>query len=58
MLFWIVGVFLVIASAARADFESGMIKFEQGDFSGSQEELRPLADAGDPRAQYVMGVIA
>lgn len=58
VLFWTVGLLLAIASTARADFESGMVKFEQGDFSGSQEDLRPLADAGDPRAQYVMGVIA
>lgn len=49
---------LALASGARADFESGVVKFEQGDFYGAQEELRPLADAGDPRAQYIMGVMA
>lgn len=43
---------------ARADFETGLVRFEQGDFYGAQEELRPLADAGDPRAQYIMGVMA
>lgn len=49
---------LAVTSGARADFETGLVKFEQGDFYGAQEELRPLADAGDPRAQYVMGVMA
>lgn len=49
---------LVLTTSAWADFETGLVKFEQGDFFGAQEELRPLADGGDPRAQYVMGVMA
>lgn len=52
------GILLATASFARADFENGLVKFEQGDFFGAQEELRPLADGGDPRAQYIMGVMA
>jgi len=51
-------VLLALTAGARADFDTGLVKFEQGDFYGAQEELRPLADAGDPRAQYVMGVMA
>lgn len=52
------GFVVAMLSAARADFESGLVRFEQGDFYGAQEELRPLADHGDARAQYIMGVIA
>lgn len=53
-----IGFLLALTAFARADFETGWVKFEQGDFFGAHEELRPLADAGDPRAQYIMGVMA
>lgn len=53
-----IGFLVVLGSTAQADFEVGLVRFEQGDFDGAQEALKPLADEGDARAQYIMGVIA
>ena len=44
-------------AAARADLESGMVYFEQGDFEGALAELQPAAQAGEPQAQYIVGVM-
>lgn len=42
---------------AFANFETGLVKFEQGDFSGALEEMTPPATQGDARAQYFVGII-
>lgn len=56
---FILSLFLTftLVSPVLADFESGVIQFEQGDFEGALKTLTPLAEDGDPRAQYVVGVI-
>ncbi|MCH8038571.1 MAG: hypothetical protein IIC53_15820 [Proteobacteria bacterium] len=41
------------AAPARADFEAGWRAYQRGDFSGALESWRPLADAGDARAQFI-----
>jgi len=45
------------APPARADFEAGWRAYQRGDFSGALESWRPLADAGDARAQFNIGVM-
>ncbi|MCH7957585.1 MAG: hypothetical protein IIB63_08540, partial [Proteobacteria bacterium] len=40
------------APPARADFEAGWRAYQRGDFPGALEAWRPLADAGDARAQF------
>jgi TPR repeat protein len=47
----------LIAGPASADIDAGMTAFEQGDFEAAAAELRPIADRGDPRAQYILGVM-
>jgi len=42
---------------ALADIQSAIMSFEQGEFDHAQQELQPLAEGGDPRAQYVLGII-
>lgn len=45
----------VVASPARADFTAGYVAFQAGDFKEARAELTPLAEAGDKRAQYLLG---
>ena len=45
------------AGPVVADFDNGMVLFEQGRFEAAGAELLPLAETGDARAQYVLGVI-
>jgi cell division septation protein DedD len=45
----------LVGSPARADFAAGSAAYERGDFALALEEWRPLAEAGDLRAQYNLG---
>lgn len=40
---------------AEAGLESGVAAFQQEDYQTAYQELRPLAEAGDPKAQYYIG---
>ena len=40
---------------ADASFESGVAAFQQSDYQAAYQELYPLAEAGDPKAQYYIG---
>ena len=55
----LVAVFALLAPAGliAGDLGSGMTMFEQGRFEAAEAELEPLAEAGDARAQYILGVI-
>ncbi len=55
-----VAAFLVFffSATAHADFEAGIVKFEQGDFAAAYRELFPAAEGGEPGAQYILGVMA
>ena len=56
--FAILVVLLALAtSPARANFSLGQNLFAAGDYAGARETWRPLAEAGDTRAQYSLGVI-
>ena len=47
-----------LASNAYADgLSDGIAHFEQRDYQSALELLRPLADEGEPRAQYVIAVM-
>jgi TPR repeat protein len=37
-------------------FEAGQAAFDAGDYETAVKILRPLADAGNPRAQYIIGI--
>ena len=43
---------------AWADFDQAAAAFDKGDYTAALKELKPLADKGDPRSQYAMGVMA
>ena len=48
---------VMLATPARANFSLGQNLFAAGDYTGALEAWRPLAEAGDTRAQYSLGVI-
>jgi cell division septation protein DedD len=43
------------AGPARADVKTGVDAWQRGDFAAAVAEWRPLADRGDPDAQYNLG---
>ena len=50
-------VMLYSAAALAADLGTGLAFFEAGEFEKAHDELKPLGQQGDPRAQYVLGII-
>lgn len=42
------------APTALADLESGLAAYEAGDYATALAELRPLADGGEPEAQFTL----
>ena len=42
-------------SAAAADYDSGIAALNRGEYAAALAELRPLAEAGDSRAQWALG---
>ncbi len=50
-----VGAIAAFAQTAHADFESGWAAYQQGDFRGALSAWHPLAESGDPRAQFNLG---
>lgn len=50
---------LALSSApAHAGFEQALAAFEAGNYPVALKELRPLAEKGDARSQYALGVMA
>lgn len=49
------GTLLAIALPALADVKAGVDAWQQGDYSKAIAEWRPLANAGDPDAQFNLG---
>ena len=45
------------AVPAHADFQAGLDAYQKGDYVGAAAEWRPLAEAGDPVAQYNLGLL-
>ncbi len=55
----VVALSLILFSipAAAAELATGIALFEAGEFEKAHDELTPLARQGDPRAQYILGVM-
>jgi len=56
----VLAFFMVVAAAghvAFADYDAGASAYRQGDFETALAELQPLAEQGDARAQYRLGVM-
>ena len=43
--------------ALLADFQAGLIAYEQGDYATALKEWQPLAEQGDATAQYNLGLM-
>lgn len=43
------------ATASADEYKRGIAAGNRGDFATAMQALRPLADAGDPRAQFAVG---
>ena len=59
-LIWLlVGCWLATACASvpQADFDDGLAAYERGDYATALWEWKPLAEQGDARAQYNLGVM-
>ncbi|MGE4323779.1 MAG: SPOR domain-containing protein [Sphingobium sp.] len=52
---WAAGTALVVATPVLADVKTGVDAWQQGDYAKAIGEWRPLAQAGDPDAQFNMG---
>jgi hypothetical protein len=48
---------LAAAVPALADFQTGLDAFQKGDYVGAAKEWRPLAEEGDPIAQFNLGLL-
>lgn len=48
-------LFLIFSITAKAGFEEGKSAFEKGNFATAKQELQPLADKGDAKAQNLIG---
>ena len=48
---------LTAALPALADFQAGLDAFQKGDYVGAAKEWRPLAEEGDPIAQFNLGLL-
>jgi len=52
MLVLALALAMLAASPARADFAQGQTAYDSGDFQGALAQWLPLAEAGDPDAQF------
>lgn len=50
-------LFVLVAAPAWANFSEGQARFSGGDYKGAYEKWLPLAEKGEPRAQYSVGVL-
>jgi len=48
---------MVWAGSAQANVKNGLDYFMRGEYGAAVEAFRPLAEAGDPSAQYFLGII-
>ncbi len=50
-------VVVLVAAPACTDFEAGEEAYDRGDYATALKEFRPLAERGDARAQFRLGVM-
>jgi uncharacterized protein len=48
---------LIAALPLAADFQAGLDAYQKGDYVTAAKEWRPLAEAGDPSAQFNLGLL-
>jgi uncharacterized protein len=53
----VAGLVLLVSSAASANFQAGCAAFERGDYEAAREQWTPLAEQGDPQAQFRLGCL-
>lgn len=58
-LFAVLGAFtaLIASVPAWADFQAGLDAYQKGDYVAAAKEWQPLAEQGDPAAQYNLGLL-
>ncbi len=49
--------FICLPTPAWADFETGMGGYQRGNYATVLSEWRPLAEQGDPSAQFYLGLL-
>ena len=50
-------VCLFLLAAWAADFKTGLDAYNRGDFAAALKEWQPIAEKGDPHAQYNLGLL-
>ena len=50
-------IFGSLSNVATAGYEEGAAAYERGDYKTALEELRPLAEAGDPYSEWLVAVM-
>ena len=58
LLFAVVFLSLAVVSAAAAGLEEGAAAYTKGDYARAWSELKPLAEGGNPEAQWYLGVMS
>ena len=53
----VVAALMALAAPAWASYDAGWYAYTVGDFALAHSEWNPLAEAGDARAQYQLGVM-
>ncbi len=53
----VLSLVLFSGPTVAADLAAGLALFEAGEFERAHDELTPLARQGDPRAQYILGIM-
>jgi hypothetical protein len=56
-LFLAIGLLLALTAPVAADYDSGKTAYAKGDYATALREWRPLANGGDPLAQFALGTL-
>lgn len=54
---WLATLLSLVVIPAVADVKKGIEAYEQTNFADALQEFRPLAEAGQPEAQYYLGML-
>jgi len=56
-ILFVAALVFALSGAAWADYQSGAVAFLDGDYSTAFQELKPIAEQGNPNAQFFLGVM-
>ena len=48
---------VTVGPACKADFQAGLNAYKKGDYAAALKEWQPIAEQGDPNAQYNLGLL-